>query len=158
MENRLKRDTKPVLEELSAAHIRSVMVTGIRIGWIVLTADSADMEFSHMWVSKQSAALSPVLVRRHRHLCPSDNYRPRSTCAVTITWVEPCRLMSLTISPGYVRYLTVCPTCTRTLWCFPVSPFTLSTKFIGRHAWKHIMMNQNGTVMLEQITEPCDIY
>lgn len=29
MENRLKKATKPVLEELSAAHIRSVMVTGI---------------------------------------------------------------------------------------------------------------------------------
>lgn len=29
MENRLKRETKPVLEELSAARIRSVMVTGI---------------------------------------------------------------------------------------------------------------------------------
>lgn len=29
MENRLKRETKPVLEELSAAHIRTVMVTGI---------------------------------------------------------------------------------------------------------------------------------
>lgn len=29
MENRLKRETKPVLEELSAARIRSVMLTGI---------------------------------------------------------------------------------------------------------------------------------
>lgn len=29
MENRLKRETKPVLEELNAACIRSVMVTGI---------------------------------------------------------------------------------------------------------------------------------
>jgi len=29
MENRLKRETKSALEELSAAHIRSVMVTGI---------------------------------------------------------------------------------------------------------------------------------
>lgn len=29
MENRLKRETKPVLEELSAARIRTVMVTGI---------------------------------------------------------------------------------------------------------------------------------
>lgn len=29
MENRLKRETKPVLEELTAARIRSVMVTGI---------------------------------------------------------------------------------------------------------------------------------
>lgn len=32
MENRLKRETKPVLEELSAAHIRSVMVTGTKMG------------------------------------------------------------------------------------------------------------------------------
>lgn len=83
MENRLKRETKPVLEELSDAHIRSVMVTGTKIGWIILTAASADRIQPH--VSEQSAALSPALVRRHRHLCPTDNYSPRSTCAVTIT-------------------------------------------------------------------------
>lgn len=32
MENRLKAETKPVLEELSAARIRSVMITGIFSG------------------------------------------------------------------------------------------------------------------------------
>uniref|UniRef100_A0A8C3L209 Cation-transporting ATPase n=1 Tax=Chrysolophus pictus TaxID=9089 RepID=A0A8C3L209_CHRPC len=43
MENRLKRDTKPVLEELSAAHIRSVMVTGDNIQTAVTVAKNAGM-------------------------------------------------------------------------------------------------------------------
>ncbi|XP_021249007.1 probable cation-transporting ATPase 13A4 isoform X2 [Numida meleagris] len=43
MENRLKRETKPVLEELSAAHIRSVMVTGDNIQTAVTVAKNAGM-------------------------------------------------------------------------------------------------------------------
>ncbi|NXC52733.1 AT134 ATPase, partial [Aleadryas rufinucha] len=43
MENRLKRDTKPVLEELSAAHIRSVMVTGDNIQTAITVAKNAGM-------------------------------------------------------------------------------------------------------------------
>ncbi|KFO94121.1 putative cation-transporting ATPase 13A4 [Buceros rhinoceros silvestris] len=43
MENRLKRETKPVLEELSAARIRSVMVTGDNIQTAVTVAKSAGM-------------------------------------------------------------------------------------------------------------------
>ncbi|XP_059711450.1 probable cation-transporting ATPase 13A4 isoform X5 [Haemorhous mexicanus] len=43
MENRLKRDTKPVLEELSAARIRSVMVTGDNIQTAITVAKSAGM-------------------------------------------------------------------------------------------------------------------
>ncbi|XP_032302478.1 probable cation-transporting ATPase 13A4 isoform X2 [Coturnix japonica] len=43
MENRLKRETKPVLEELSAAHIRSVMVTGDNIQTAVTVARNAGM-------------------------------------------------------------------------------------------------------------------
>ncbi|XP_049658892.1 probable cation-transporting ATPase 13A4 isoform X5 [Accipiter gentilis] len=43
MENRLKRETKPVLEELSAAGIRSVMVTGDNIQTAVTVARNAGM-------------------------------------------------------------------------------------------------------------------
>uniref|UniRef100_A0A8C3K5W0 Cation-transporting ATPase n=1 Tax=Calidris pygmaea TaxID=425635 RepID=A0A8C3K5W0_9CHAR len=43
MENRLKRETKPVLEELSAARIRSVMVTGDNIRTAVTVAKNAGM-------------------------------------------------------------------------------------------------------------------
>ncbi|OXB63974.1 hypothetical protein ASZ78_014738 [Callipepla squamata] len=43
MENRLKRETKPVLEELSAAHVRSVMVTGDNIQTAVTVAKNAGM-------------------------------------------------------------------------------------------------------------------
>ncbi|XP_071898310.1 probable cation-transporting ATPase 13A4 isoform X3 [Anas platyrhynchos] len=43
MENRLKKATKPVLEELSAAHIRSVMVTGDNIQTAVTVAKNAGM-------------------------------------------------------------------------------------------------------------------
>ncbi|NWS84107.1 AT134 ATPase, partial [Toxostoma redivivum] len=43
MENRLKRETKPVLEELSAACIRSVMVTGDNIQTAVTVAKNAGM-------------------------------------------------------------------------------------------------------------------
>ncbi|OXB75615.1 UNVERIFIED_CONTAM: hypothetical protein H355_001259, partial [Colinus virginianus] len=43
MENRLKRETKPVLEELSAAYIRSVMVTGDNIQTAVTVAKNAGM-------------------------------------------------------------------------------------------------------------------
>uniref|UniRef100_A0A8C3MTD7 Cation-transporting ATPase n=1 Tax=Geospiza parvula TaxID=87175 RepID=A0A8C3MTD7_GEOPR len=43
MENRLKRDTKPVLEELSAARIRSVMVTGDNIQTAITVAKNAGM-------------------------------------------------------------------------------------------------------------------
>uniref|UniRef100_A0A674I396 Cation-transporting ATPase n=1 Tax=Terrapene triunguis TaxID=2587831 RepID=A0A674I396_9SAUR len=43
MENRLKAETKPVLEELSAARIRSVMVTGDNIQTAVTVAKNAGM-------------------------------------------------------------------------------------------------------------------
>ncbi|KAM9279137.1 putative cation-transporting ATPase 13A4 [Morus bassanus] len=43
MENRLKRETKPVLEELNAARIRSVMVTGDNIQTAVTVARNAGM-------------------------------------------------------------------------------------------------------------------
>ncbi|XP_068001755.1 probable cation-transporting ATPase 13A4 [Melanerpes formicivorus] len=43
MENRLKRETKPVLEELSAARIRSVMVTGDNMQTAVTIAKNAGM-------------------------------------------------------------------------------------------------------------------
>uniref|UniRef100_A0A8C0GCW7 Cation-transporting ATPase n=1 Tax=Chelonoidis abingdonii TaxID=106734 RepID=A0A8C0GCW7_CHEAB len=43
MENRLKAETKPVLEELSAARIRSVMVTGDNIQTAVTVARDAGM-------------------------------------------------------------------------------------------------------------------
>ncbi|NWV01748.1 AT134 ATPase, partial [Upupa epops] len=43
MENRLKSETKPVLEELSAARIRSVMVTGDNIQTAVTVARNAGM-------------------------------------------------------------------------------------------------------------------
>ncbi|RMC02105.1 hypothetical protein DUI87_21267 [Hirundo rustica rustica] len=43
MENRLKRETKPVLEELSAARIRSVMVTGDNIQTAITVARNAGM-------------------------------------------------------------------------------------------------------------------
>ncbi|XP_074690045.1 putative cation-transporting ATPase 13A4 isoform X2 [Strix aluco] len=43
MENRLKRETRPVLEELSAARIRSVMVTGDNIQTAVTVAKNAGM-------------------------------------------------------------------------------------------------------------------
>ncbi|OXB75614.1 UNVERIFIED_CONTAM: hypothetical protein H355_001258 [Colinus virginianus] len=43
MENRLKPETKPVLRELAAAHIRSIMVTGDNLQTAVTVARSADM-------------------------------------------------------------------------------------------------------------------
>ncbi|XP_068809783.1 probable cation-transporting ATPase 13A4 isoform X2 [Struthio camelus] len=43
MENRLKRETKPVLEELSAARIRSVMVTGDNVQTAITVAKNAGM-------------------------------------------------------------------------------------------------------------------
>ncbi|XP_068880040.1 probable cation-transporting ATPase 13A4 isoform X2 [Aphelocoma coerulescens] len=43
MENRLKRETKPALEELSAACIRSVMVTGDNIQTAITVAKNAGM-------------------------------------------------------------------------------------------------------------------
>ncbi|TFK00935.1 Thioredoxin domain-containing protein 11 [Platysternon megacephalum] len=43
MENRLKADTKPVLEELSAARIRSVMVTGDNLQTAVTVAKNSEM-------------------------------------------------------------------------------------------------------------------
>ncbi|XP_054838971.1 probable cation-transporting ATPase 13A4 isoform X2 [Eublepharis macularius] len=43
MENRLKRDTRPVLEELTAARIRSVMVTGDNIQTAITVARDAGM-------------------------------------------------------------------------------------------------------------------
>ncbi|XP_067398911.1 probable cation-transporting ATPase 13A4 [Emydura macquarii macquarii] len=43
MENRLKAETKPVLEELSAARIRSVMVTGDNIQTAITVAKNAGM-------------------------------------------------------------------------------------------------------------------
>ncbi|XP_041270341.1 probable cation-transporting ATPase 13A4 [Onychostruthus taczanowskii] len=43
MENRLKRETRPVLEELSAARIRSVMVTGDNIQTAITVAKNAGM-------------------------------------------------------------------------------------------------------------------
>nr|XP_013815067.1 PREDICTED: probable cation-transporting ATPase 13A4 isoform X1 [Apteryx mantelli mantelli] len=43
MENRLKRETKPVLEELSAARIRSVMVTGDNVQTAITAAKNAGM-------------------------------------------------------------------------------------------------------------------
>ncbi|NWU18098.1 AT134 ATPase, partial [Cephalopterus ornatus] len=43
MENRLKRETKPVLEELSAACIRSVMATGDNIQTAITVAKNAGM-------------------------------------------------------------------------------------------------------------------
>ncbi|NWV38097.1 AT134 ATPase, partial [Grantiella picta] len=43
MENRLKRDTKPVLEELGAACIRTVMVTGDNIQTAITVAKNAGM-------------------------------------------------------------------------------------------------------------------
>uniref|UniRef100_A0A8C3RBD0 Cation-transporting ATPase n=1 Tax=Cyanoderma ruficeps TaxID=181631 RepID=A0A8C3RBD0_9PASS len=43
MENRLKRETKPVLEELSAARIRTVMVTGDNIQTAIAVAKNAGM-------------------------------------------------------------------------------------------------------------------
>ncbi|EMP27108.1 Putative cation-transporting ATPase 13A4 [Chelonia mydas] len=43
MENRLKAETKPVLEELSAARIRSVMVTGDNLQTAVTVAKSSEM-------------------------------------------------------------------------------------------------------------------
>ncbi|PKU47631.1 hypothetical protein llap_2097 [Limosa lapponica baueri] len=43
MENRLKQETKPVLQELAAAHIRSVMVTGDNLQTAVTVARNAGM-------------------------------------------------------------------------------------------------------------------
>ncbi|XP_074887740.1 putative cation-transporting ATPase 13A5 [Buteo buteo] len=43
MENRLKQETKPVLQELAAAHIRNVMVTGDNLQTAVTVARNAGM-------------------------------------------------------------------------------------------------------------------
>ncbi|XP_017930436.1 probable cation-transporting ATPase 13A4 [Manacus vitellinus] len=68
MENRLKRDTKPVLEELSAACIRSVMATGDNIQTAITVAKNAGM-------------ISPT----HRVILVEANKEPGSVSA-SITW------------------------------------------------------------------------
>ncbi|KAM3669215.1 putative cation-transporting ATPase 13A4 [Ammospiza maritima maritima] len=68
MENRLKRDTKPVLEELSAARIRSVMVTGDNIQTAITVAKNAGM-------------IAPT----HRVILVEANKGPGSFSA-SITW------------------------------------------------------------------------
>ncbi|NWY73437.1 AT134 ATPase, partial [Erithacus rubecula] len=68
MENRLKRETKPVLEELSAAHIRSVMVTGDNIQTAITVAKKAGM-------------IAPT----HRVILVEANKMPGSFSA-SITW------------------------------------------------------------------------
>ncbi|NXT27545.1 AT134 ATPase, partial [Syrrhaptes paradoxus] len=68
MENRLKRETKPVLEELSAARIRSVMVTGDNIQTAVTVAKNAGM-------------ISPM----NRVILVEANKMPGSSSA-SITW------------------------------------------------------------------------
>ncbi|CAN8190692.1 unnamed protein product [Coccothraustes coccothraustes] len=80
MENRLKRETKPVLEELSAARIRSVMVTGDNIQTAITVAKNAGM-------------IAPT----HRVILVEANKVPGSFSA-SITWksleenkIEDCR-------------------------------------------------------------------
>ncbi|KAJ7410497.1 hypothetical protein WISP_107967 [Willisornis vidua] len=80
MENRLKKETKPVLEELSAARIRSVMVTGDNIQTAITVAKNAGM-------------ISPT----HRVILVEANVVPGSFSA-SITWkpleenkTEDCR-------------------------------------------------------------------
>ncbi|NXB00304.1 AT134 ATPase, partial [Cnemophilus loriae] len=68
MENRLKRETKPVLEELSAARIRSVMVTGDNIQTAITVAKNAGM-------------IAPT----HRVILVEANEVPGSF-SVSITW------------------------------------------------------------------------
>ncbi|NWR36041.1 AT134 ATPase, partial [Tachuris rubrigastra] len=68
MENRLKRETKPVLEELSAACIRSVMATGDNIQTAITVAKNAGM-------------ISPT----HRVILVEANKVPGSVSA-SITW------------------------------------------------------------------------
>ncbi|XP_021392483.2 putative cation-transporting ATPase 13A4 [Lonchura striata] len=68
MENRLKRETKPVLEELTAAHIRSVMVTGDNIQTAIT-------------VAKNAAMIAPT----HRVILVEANKEPGSFSA-SITW------------------------------------------------------------------------
>uniref|UniRef100_A0A8D2MYP3 Cation-transporting ATPase n=1 Tax=Zonotrichia albicollis TaxID=44394 RepID=A0A8D2MYP3_ZONAL len=68
MENRLKRETKPVLEELSAACIRTVMVTGDNIQTAITVAKNAGM-------------IAPT----HRVILVEANEGPGSFSA-SITW------------------------------------------------------------------------
>uniref|UniRef100_A0A8C5IES2 Cation-transporting ATPase n=1 Tax=Junco hyemalis TaxID=40217 RepID=A0A8C5IES2_JUNHY len=68
MENRLKRETKPVLEELSAARIRTVMVTGDNIQTAITVAKNAGM-------------IAPT----HRVILVEANEGPGSFSA-SITW------------------------------------------------------------------------
>ncbi|XP_030135799.4 probable cation-transporting ATPase 13A4 [Taeniopygia guttata] len=68
MENRLKRETKPVLEELTAARIRSVMVTGDNIQTAITVAKNAGM-------------IAPT----HRVILVEANKEPGSFSA-SITW------------------------------------------------------------------------
>ncbi|NXM01131.1 AT134 ATPase, partial [Tyrannus savana] len=68
MENRLKKETKPVLEELSAACIRSVMATGDNIQTAITVAKNAGM-------------ISPT----HRVILVEANKVPGSVSA-SITW------------------------------------------------------------------------
>nr|XP_021392483.1 probable cation-transporting ATPase 13A4 [Lonchura striata domestica] len=68
MENRLKRETKPVLEELTAARIRSVMVTGDNIQTAIT-------------VAKNAAMIAPT----HRVILVEANKEPGSFSA-SITW------------------------------------------------------------------------
>uniref|UniRef100_A0A674HRR9 Cation-transporting ATPase n=1 Tax=Taeniopygia guttata TaxID=59729 RepID=A0A674HRR9_TAEGU len=80
MENRLKRETKPVLEELTAARIRSVMVTGDNIQTAITVAKNAGM-------------IAPT----HRVILVEANKEPGSFSA-SVTWkslqenkIEDCR-------------------------------------------------------------------
>uniref|UniRef100_A0A674HLP2 Cation-transporting ATPase n=1 Tax=Taeniopygia guttata TaxID=59729 RepID=A0A674HLP2_TAEGU len=90
MENRLKRETKPVLEELTAARIRSVMVTGDNIQTAITVAKNAGM-------------IAPT----HRVILVEANKEPGSFSA-SVTWkslqenkIEDCRSLVSISEAGF---------------------------------------------------------
>ncbi|NXP54168.1 AT135 ATPase, partial [Heliornis fulica] len=86
MENRVKPETKPVLQELAAARIRSVMVTGDNLQTAVTVARSAGMIHAGSKVilveAKEPGASAPAAIAwRPAEDCRASAAAPRETCA-----------------------------------------------------------------------------
>ncbi|KAM6127577.1 LOW QUALITY PROTEIN: putative cation-transporting ATPase 13A5 [Phoenicopterus ruber ruber] len=88
MENRLKQETKPVLQELAAARIRSVTVTGDNWQTAVTVARKADMIHTDCRVilvkANEPEGSAPASIAwRPAEDCKANTAAPREVCANT---------------------------------------------------------------------------
>ncbi|XP_041127044.1 probable cation-transporting ATPase 13A4 isoform X2 [Polyodon spathula] len=87
LENRLKPETRPVLQELSSAHIRSVMVTGDNLETAVTVANDSEMVPKHSRVIQVEAAppsgSNPASVTWRLLVEPKHNCSTIDSCVIT---------------------------------------------------------------------------